>query len=162
MDSLIKRLQDAESGSRELDALIALAIGGYSMWKSKHGYWNIDGPDGERLTCEGRDPGLVFDPATGARLAEESPPMSWIYGAKFGEVTTSLDAIVALIGEKLPLPITWGVQQFANGKYEAHIESHEGKFLISGDMEIYDIAPTPALALCVVLLQALQSQEPTP
>jgi hypothetical protein len=152
MDSLIKRLQDAESGSRELDADIALSlIPKFSGW-IKHPNLKPDSP--------------------AWMLGELWPSLDefnyWLMGshgapAEYApSVTTSLDAIVALIGEKLPLPVTWGVQQFANGKYEAHIESHEGKFLISGDMEVYDIAPTPALALCVVLLQALQSQEPTP
>lgn len=149
MDSLIKCLQEAESGSRELDALIALAIGGYSMWKSKHGYWNIDGPDGERLTCEGRDPGLVFDPATGARLAEESPPMNWAYDAKFGEVTTSLDAIVALIGEKLP---GWG---WSLSPDEACVWSSAGRFLLDGDQEFYGHHSKPPIALCIAMLQAL-------
>ena len=55
---------------RELLELAAKAAG-WTWWKSKHGYWNIKGPDcEERAACCGW---FKFDSYTGSNFAEPTP-----------------------------------------------------------------------------------------
>jgi len=105
MDSLIKRLREAEAGSRELDIAVM------------------------------REAGLS---------------MSMI-GLTVPGYTTSLDAIVALIGEKLP-----------GCEWEVGYDSAAQRYSAATNPIWWFDAPTPALSLCVALLEALQSQEPAP
>lgn len=41
LPTLLDRVRKADGPDRELDAALALAIGGWKMWKSKHGYWEL-------------------------------------------------------------------------------------------------------------------------
>lgn len=66
-DFLIKKMRVTD---RELLELAAKAAG-WTWWQSKHGYWNIKGPDcEERAACCGW---LKFDSYTGRNLAEPTP-----------------------------------------------------------------------------------------
>lgn len=107
MTDLLTALQSAERGSRELDGMIAMQLLGWDAWRSKHGYWNISGPDGERLTVEGRN--ADFDPMTGEKLPEETVPTVWVDDAGLPEWTESIDAVLTLVemvlGEKEALAI---------------------------------------------------------
>lgn len=126
MDSLIKRLQEAESGSLEFDALLACAVlGGHSPR-----------PDGQ------------YQPV-GAQF--------WYVKAR--KYTTSLDAIVALIGEKLP-GWKWSVGTSVGGTCFGCVEDDDQD--AEDELGFDSWASTPALSLCIALLSALQSQEPTP
>lgn len=119
---LIARLEKAEAGSRELDAEIATAVLGWK-WIAVEQVWELP--------------------------AGSSWPQS---RSRWGVTayTTSLDAIVALIGEKLP-GMDWTV-------------SSTGEVYLVGPNIVNDWfeangAKTPALALCSSLLRALQAKE---
>lgn len=81
MDSLIKRLQAAEAGSEQLDAAICIAL--------QYGGANSDGAQNVRTDADWSGD-LLFE--IGSDDCCNPIP----------KLTTSLDAIVALIGEKLP------------------------------------------------------------
>lgn len=139
MDSLIKRLQDAESGARELDAEICVLL--------QYGGENSSDAQNVRVDPEDEQDGwLIFE--IGAEECCNPVP----------KLTRSLDAIVALIGEKIPgahwrthwidfrdpvMPPAWAAAGPPGAGEQAW-------------------AQTPPLALCIALLLALQSQEPTP
>lgn len=108
MSDLIKRLQEAESGSRELDVAVM------------------------------RESGLSM-----SMMARDCP-----------SYTTSLDSIVALIGEKLPGQF-WAVSEHPDG----FVATIGGPFVSETRAVTFGTAP---LALGIALLTALQSQEPTP
>jgi hypothetical protein len=98
-DDLIARLAAATEPSRELDEAIAIAIGMWKPWASKHRYWNFDDPDGAKFHWP--TDGLPnFDPDTGKRIKlSETPPSGWAEHANLPEWTASIDA-----GRSLLLP----------------------------------------------------------
>ncbi|HRL05081.1 MAG TPA: hypothetical protein PL098_00040 [Brevundimonas diminuta] len=67
-------------------------------------------------------------------------------------VTASVDAALALAERVLP-GWRWSVQQLGPN-YEASLTLPNGAFLLSPDTEVYTIAKTPALALCIAILRA--------
>lgn len=155
MDSLIKRLQESESGSRELDGLIAYQFG-----------WRFNGFSNglltpEEIDAQGAAHGYSFKEWPGVAGGWHKP------GDRFRsfddredqdrwheppEWTTSLDAIVSLIGEKLP---GWRVQ--------LTVQTGAGLCRIMDREQMFDgYGKSGPLALCAALLAALQSQEPTP
>lgn len=161
MSDLIAILEAATEGSRELDARIAMEFGGYSAWKSKHGYWNIEGPGEERMTCEGRDPVVRFDPETGKPLPAEEVPLGWIWDAKFEEVTTSLDAALAFAEAKLP-EHDWSVGHLPTDSDVAEHEHHIFGCLLYEDRraspgDAIGHGATAPLAVCTALLRALKN-----
>lgn len=128
-NSLIKRLQEAESGSRELDTLV----------------WCAANP-GLRIFDE-EWPGVCVD-ADGVPVIATS-------------VSTSLDAIVALIGEKLP---GWGV--VIRMERKPYLETCElcapddpnASLMDKWPVRMSGGAKTAPLACCIALLTAIQSQ----
>jgi hypothetical protein len=72
------------------------------MWKSKHGYWYIDGPTGERFHADGRASGVEYDSTTGEKLPPELPPMDWANDVDLPEWTKSIHSALALVEAKLP------------------------------------------------------------
>lgn len=102
LSTLIERVEALTGPDREVDCAIAVSLGFYDLWKSKHGYWNVEGIDGERFTVPGRPSDMAFDPATGQKLSPEQPPFDWADEAGLPEWTASIDAAVALVERVLP------------------------------------------------------------
>lgn len=113
---LITRLEEAESGSRELDAEVCLLLDYGRRPHDTHWSWSI--PDG---------------------FVESSYPRP---------LTTSIDAAVALIREKLP-GSEWSLQCFINGKVQASIWLDEHCEVCSEEVS------TAPVALVIALLRAL-------
>lgn len=126
MTDLIKRLEEAEAGSRKLDALIAKEMGWSVHNARRNGLWVI--PFGEYETC---DPDAMF---------------------RLGDYTTSLDAALALAERVLP---GWGWEISHDdciGNYYAWVVKD---FYLRGPQEhLRGIQETPALALCIAILKA--------
>ena len=129
MLELIERLEKAKAGSRELDALV---------WAATHGL--------------GIDP-IMAEHLAGVCAAEDGTPVV------AEAVTTSLDAIVGLIGEKLPgavwhVATDYGLPGRAKigpvGRPSASIYKDE-----DAPQFVVEDGETPALALCIALLRAL-------
>lgn len=121
MSDLVARLEAAEAGSRELDAEIATEVLGWKWIEASH-VWEL--------------------PAGSSWSASRS---RWGVPA----YTSSLDAITALIGEKLP---GWSWSVGSDG--QAAVSSPpKGHYVAFGT-----VANTPALALCAALLRALSTQ----
>lgn len=129
---LISRLEAASEGSRELDAAMFRAIG--APLPDKFANLNLEltwGPDGS-----------AYMPVGEMQVRYEPPAY-----------TTSIDAIVALIERKLP---GWWVQylgQTTKG-WAARIERQ------GTSLGLFN-STTPALALCIAFLRALQAQQET-
>ncbi len=165
MTDLHKRLSDATEGARELDALMAVELLGWSVWKSKHGYWNVTGPDGNTFS-HGSYPEGEFDPFTGAKLPDPEAPMTWADDAGLPPYTASLDAALALASRVLPgvqlaiyteWAMTEGEPQDADGSWTITDETPRGCWVRSyGGVErnMSACAATPALALCIAILSA--------
>lgn len=122
MLDLIERLERAEAGDRNLDADISIAVFDSQVKR-------------ERQML----PSFVHHMGDG-------------YWSPIPPYTTSLDAIVALIGEKSPLrgPIHLDIA----GSGFCALEPTDP----CGD-PVTAFGNTPALALCIALLRALQSKE---
>jgi len=133
MDSLIKRLQEAEAGSEQLDAAICVAL--------QYGGANSDGAQNVRT-----DPDWSGDLLFEVNSDDCCNPIP--------KLTTSLDAIVALIGEKLPGQF-WAVSEHPDG----FIATLGGPFVSETKAATFSTAP---LALCIALLSALQAQGEKP
>lgn len=142
LSSLERLLAEATEGSRELDARLRIALfdpevmtdPGDARGKSPAKY--------ERAS-------LV---ATDEWLARDGHGWAIHVGAK--HYTTSLDAALALLGEVLP---GWAVCQWHIGLVEM-----SGLMLVQQDYRRPQIpaeASTPALALCLAIVRALQAQE---
>jgi len=142
-DSLIARLEAAEVGSRELDALITAHFVGAELRpyppatdfgpSAKWQFWSADGK--HFLGNESKFP---------------VPP-----------VTTSLDAALALAERVLP---GWYVGVQAN-RYELLIAPEDWSAYLSAPKghqftdEVEASAPTPALALCIAILKAKEASQ---
>lgn len=112
---LIERLEAAEAGSRELDAEVFRALG----WTDGH---NVHGPAKN----------WWLNPQTGEHVDQ------------LERVTTSVDAALGLIRERLPDSfVGFGNKSPRTGCPFAHIQGSVGD------------AHTPALALCAAFLRAL-------
>jgi hypothetical protein len=96
--TFIAQIEAAKEGARELDAIVAQAIG-WKLWRSKHGYWNLDGPDGQRANTFNDAQEPRFDPDTGEKnpLYDVPPLERLAENADLPLWTSSLDAAVKLI-----------------------------------------------------------------
>jgi hypothetical protein len=131
MTDLIKRLEEAEAGSRELDALVFRRFGG-PLPKEFAGY-------GVELTWQADGSATM---PVGEMQVRYDPPA----------YTTSLDAALALAERVLP---GWGWEISHDdciGNYYAWV----GKdFYLRGPQEhLRGIQENPALALCIAVLKA--------
>lgn len=134
--TLIDTIQEAESGSRDLDAEICIAL--------QYGGENSAGAQNVRTDDEWEGD-LLFEIGT----EECCNPIP--------KLTTSLDAIVALIGEKIGGGYRIDHSDGPEGRADAWIWRPGN----SGG-GVHGEAWSAPIALCVALLTALQSQEPTP
>lgn len=140
MTDLIARLKSAEAGSRELDADLALAFNPkFSGW-IKHPNLKADSPawmQGELWpSAEEFNEWLIRD---GKPCSDYAPAY-----------TTSLDAITALIGEKLP-GWTWEVVSEGLACLRGHHHAHLVTIGARGK--------TAPLACAAALLRAFQKGE---
>lgn len=140
LQDLLTRVEQAQEGSRELDAEIAVAL--------RYG--------GERYPNK---PLGTFSPGhVQADLGRDGWSVGWTVPA----FTTSLDAALALIERKLPgwwWEVAHGTAHKGAGPYWASVYNNET--LAATFDGTPDEAPgkTPALALVAALLRALSSQE---
>ena len=147
--TLIEKLEAASEPSRELDAEVAVALEGWEWhgggepreFQRFAGHWKKPGEEGYG-TLEGQ---LCKCAESGN---SEPPPY-----------TSSLDAAVALVERVLPplyggtLPAygwKWGV--YKTLYWTAWVREH-------GDEGVEVMRKTPALALCIALLRALEARE---
>lgn len=165
MKELIARLEAATEGSRELDGDIALAIGLYKVWLSKHRYWNFEGPNDKRGTWP--DSGIPeYDSRTGKKIVlTEKPDRSWVYYiGDVPEFTTSIEAALTLVPEgwgwEVGSPYADG-EPLGGGQPWAQIWKRGANVRIDGLAAVpyapgrsHTNAQTPALALCIAALRA--------
>jgi hypothetical protein len=159
---LITSIEQAGEGSRELDWQLVKALFGFSMWKSKHGYWNLDWPAewpfSERpLHCSipGRSPDDVYDSETGKKLPPVAVPTDWLDTIECPEFTTSLDAALALAERVLKPPYTGPISLTIAGSGQAYIDHID-----PCGMGVQAFGRTPALALCLAILKATNQEQP--
>lgn len=135
---LIARLEAASEGSRELDRELMLLVGD----AREVDHCTFYGPD-ERVWYFGE-----YERET------DLPPLPYL--------TTSLDAIVALIERKLP---GWTLARLGqNDDKTWHAELREGYLTSYDRVATSSYRPgsrpaSPALALCIALLRALRTQD---
>lgn len=143
---IIAQLEKATGPDRELDVLIALAVGGYAYEKrgrdTKAWYYRIGGQSYERRAVN--DFG----------------------GRRLPDYTKSLDASLALVGERLPgwagLLCVLGTASKQGATLMSPIKE-TGEDEYGSPVEIYDEAygeaATAPLAVLVALFKALDEQE---
>ena len=135
--ALVERIEAASEGSRELEAEIALAIGG-DLRKGGHGFWYGEF-DGRRESIEGRPDGVEYDEQTGKKLPPEKPPLTdFAYRLDVPRYTTSIDAALTLVPESCG----WAVYEHGSAQVGRNTKQYFGA------------ANTPALAICAAALRA--------
>ena len=95
--TLIERLEGASEGNRDLDELIALAIGLWRACLSKHRYWNFEN---EERSFHWPESIPEYSSESGKRilLIDGAPPWpGWADIADLPPYTASLDAALTLI-----------------------------------------------------------------
>lgn len=146
-DTLIARLESAGEGSRELDAhLFAMAQGGRIHW--------IDPVDGD----------LVWEkPIDGMWIRHPSSLR------KMPAYTTSLDAAIALVARLLPEMRVENLCEWdhsvlrARGPWMCDLVERGKDGMTPGALKAKCAnAPTPALALVIAVLRALEARDNRP
>lgn len=152
--TLLQRSEKAEGPDRELDAIVAKELLGWKLWRSKHGYWDVTGPDGERFTTCVDPYGPKFDPETGKKNPDyDKEPVLWVEDMGIPEFSSSLDASIALVERVLP-GWDWHVARLDDNEFSAAVATWNN----SEDSGAAH-AKTPPLALLTALLKALQHKE---
>ena len=149
MNDLIKRLRNATEGSRGMDAEIALSAG-WTVWQSKHGYWNLDGPNGERFSTidSYREPRHC--PDTGVENPKYGIP-PWEDLADLAGLplwTTSIDAALTLVPEG------------RHGNLRLGPDGRTDIFCFGVNLDCADYISdhlVPALAICIAALEAREA-----
>lgn len=151
--ALIERLENLTGPDRATDGQIAKAVFGWRLWRSKHGYWNVEGPKGERSETACDPYGPRFDPDTGEKNPDyDKEPESWVYEHDIPEYTASLDAALTL----LPSGTLWLLSSMETGPRATVLAPNErGDYI--GQRDNSALAATPAIALCIAALKATQS-----
>jgi hypothetical protein len=146
LPSLADRVEQAEGPSRELDAEIAIHTFGWKIWRSKHGYWNFDGPVDEHVSTFDDPHQLRFDPDTGEKNPHfDTPPIAYLADkASLPEWTSSIGAALTLTDWLL---ITLS-DNAGDGKPSA-------KFADGNGREAWGCARTKALAVVAAALRAI-------
>lgn len=138
---LIERLEKAEGPSRELDALVCRATGWHRVeprfTSNKKGGWIAPGD----FIGTHSDGGPILDSMLGTTIHRDPAPF-----------TSSLDAAMDLLAKVLPeAQLLIGFKQTATTKPWARV----------GNWTAPDATgPTPALALCIAILKAVQERRP--
>ncbi len=163
---LAERLEAAEKGSRELDAEIM-----FDLFATPAGEHELGGPrfyldpEDDPSWCFGlRFPGKSKDWIVGTRkklraetlVIERDGANVLMVSPRVPDLTTSLDAALALADRVLPAPVFWEMHtnKVAPHLYHANVGRSERTWLGSNRR--------PALAFCAALLKAKASEEPTP
>lgn len=145
MTSLITRLR-TEGPSRELDAEIRLALGGWRLWRSKYGYWYADPDEGpSKTSCV--DPfGPKFDHDTGKKNPDyDRRPLEWFaFETSTPEYTSNLQDAVGLVPEGM----WWSVEHKINSASAAV------GYNVAGRHPAHGSARDAAQALCIAALLA--------
>jgi hypothetical protein len=146
---------------RELDALIAEKVMGWKPRQSKHGYWNLDGPNGEHFTdIDRRDYTAQYDKETGQKV-QQAPWWEYFWDEIPFYSTNIADAweVVEKLGRwrgfdfmlVMPNPEqTFHLHTYEAGWYEATNDGPERRVVSDAD--------TAPLAICIAALKAV-SQE---
>lgn len=127
--TILDRLRRAETGSRELDAMIAVSL--QIM------------PSNAFQPCASDDPGTF---GTGAYTFWTAP-----------EYTTSIDAAVALVERMLPGAL-WRVQKCPTAIINQNIGAYWATAGMTGEQEAA-YGATPALAIVTALFTAIEAKE---
>lgn len=152
MTDLAARLEAAEQGSRELDEEIALALGVWKVWLSKHRRWNFDGPEGRHFSWP--DPIPHYDSSTGDEIKlSEAPWSGWCWDADLPEYTTSVDDGLALLRE-MPGEWDWGMGHGLSSRNDQVVSYAVVAPRGTKHAGIESSAATPALALAAALVRA--------
>jgi hypothetical protein len=110
---------------RELLELAAKAAG-WTWWQSRHGYWNIKGPDCEELAaCCGW---FKFDSYTGSNLAEPTPADALIE-VGFNPLEDDSDALRLAVKLFFTVGVEDGFTEVLTGSGREITESHNGDAL---------------------------------
>jgi hypothetical protein len=150
-EAILERIENAKEPDRVLDAEIAMALEGWSLWKSKHGYWNLERHREHVRTLEGRPPDVVYDSTTGAKLPAELPPMHWADDVDLPTYTESIDAALGLVERVFPDGLV-----LLTNDHNGH-PSWQATLRPNAPVDLHrGFAPTPALALIAALLYALK------
>lgn len=137
--ALAQRCVAAHAPDRRLDEDIAVAALGWRLWQSKHGYWNIAGPNSESATVEGSPP---FGAMTGQTIPHIAPG-GWGDGCGIPEFTASVDAALSLV----PTGYDWIIEHVNGGlTIRARVGHNDPDRALFGD--------SAALALCAAALLA--------
>jgi hypothetical protein len=138
LPDLITRLSEAKEGSRELDAAMGATLRIFASSEPPSWVANWAG----RFVAHPTRPGFVALEHTDGELG-----MNW----RAEPVTTSVDAILALIEKRKP---SWvgPINLHMAGSGQATLEPRD-----PCGLAIQAFGWTPALALCIALLTALQS-----
>lgn len=124
--TLLTKLQEAKEGSRELDAALHEAITTFRPKRAGPGWRN------ENDFVIPVFPGFAILPA----------------------YTTSLDAALALVGERLP-GWRWAISEGARASLQKGPPA-----LSRGSIPITAKHKSPAIAICIALIKALEKDEP--
>ena len=140
---------------RELDALVAEKVMGWKPRQSKHGYWNLDGPNGEHFTdIYRRDYTAQYDKETGQKV-QQAPWWEYFWDeipfystniADAWEVVRKMGMVlIENSGEAFGKLDEWNVQ------FVGHDKEGEPHW-------VSESAETVELAICLAALKAV-SQE---
>lgn len=149
LSAIRQRVESAGGPDRELDAVLwALVIEGLEVVEFQNEI--LGQKDGYEIRLGTIDPGKVQRNFT-------------CYQSRIPHYTASLDAAIALVEKVLP-GRSWSVRDQKESSFpravgaHAHIMAACGDDTLRGDFSAQ--APTPALALCLALLKALEGQTP--
>lgn len=124
LSKLIRRVEAATAGDREIDRLMALAASGATEDRSETG-----------------------------ELRGYYKGGSWVSIGPIEPVTTSLDAALSLVERCLPgWRVAFNSDDDRGPEWAASIKPHGEKW------PAFEFAPTPALALLLAMLKALEAQ----
>ncbi|MBA5872012.1 MAG: hypothetical protein GDA68_18745 [Nitrospira sp. CR2.1] len=135
-------LEGSMKAGRELDALIAEKVMGWKPRQSKHGYWNLDGPNGEHFTdIDRRDYTAQYDKETGQKV-QQAP--WWEY---FWDEIPFYSTDIAAAWEVVEKADLWSLYgSIGDGPYRACIQFEDREGLMTAD--------TAPLAICLAALKA--------
>lgn len=154
LTELVERLEKATGPDRELDALIFIHVNGWSVWRSKHGYWQFDGPGGSANDVCWSNYGSMppkFDPDTGKKnpAYDEIPYTQFASARDVPEYTSSLDAARSL----MPTHTLWASGLMEDGPFCRVIAPMPNGGYVGGYSEAVGAA-TVEIATAIAALKA--------
>ena len=152
MTALATRIE-TEEPSRALLMQIAVEVKGWNLWRSKHGYWNFDGPHGERVNTFTNGPyQFRFDPDTGDENPHyDEPPYDYLWG------NTNLDDWLAdLTAAAGLMPEGWTVKVLIS--HTGACEAVATKTIADRLVTIRAVAPTEPRARAALAMRAIEAE----